>query len=170
MEQHQNVVDNSVKIGKSLWNYPNTAIGATWGAVGLLQGAEYNYDPDTGVHEVTKHPQLGVISNFLFPLIGISRGGAISLGEVVNYMGDRANPSMIITSAYATFSDENGNKYKPKIILGAHENKHVEQSRSLGPIYLPTYLYNGALSGNNWMEIEANKAGSEALKKKEHER
>jgi hypothetical protein len=123
----------------NIWAVPNTAAGLVWGGAGMMFGADVKYNETTGTFEFTENP------------IGFGNS-AMSLGNTVNYFHDY-KPDMEHYSSY-------NNSFW--ILSRAHEYAHTQQSKYMGPLYLPIYFINGGpfVGHGNWMEKEADEYGA----------
>jgi hypothetical protein len=86
----------------------------------------------------------------------LMQGAAISLGNTQTYMNGY-NEKSEFSSIYTG----------KMIVVGDHEYKHTEQSKILGPLYLPVYIGSGGWWSNhgNWMERQADEYGRQQLNK-----
>lgn len=133
-------------LGK-IWNLPNTALGLSWGGVGLAtesllapfrlaakpfgyKGKIFDFRITVGNNAIQFHSH---------PLMVF---GAVSLGNT-NHYGDILPAGRGLTSPYT------GN-YIPDV--AKHEEGHTYQSQLLGPLFLPVYFASGGISGNNPFE------------------
>lgn len=100
-----------------VWALPNTAVGLTFGTIGLPFGANMHWDSQNAILQVTNHPLMGT---------------AMSLGDV-NVFGANTPPHTpgVIVRA---------------VTVGYEEALHSMQSRILGPLYFPAHLLAGTFS------------------------
>lgn len=127
------------------WTSPNTALGLLLGGAGVPFGAEMHYDKEKGTIYFTNNPLS-------------SLDGAITFGNTINYFNN-FYPETQINSWYT----------RKNIIVGDHENEHVNQAKRFGPLYLPIYLGSGGISGYNWMERQADEIGNKAYNERRKE-
>jgi len=133
-----------------VWASPNTAIGLAYGAAGYIYGAA------TGQKVIVS------IGNNALQFEGnpLGLGGAITLGNTINYFGTEAKPN----EPWPTYEANNGNwsgSVDDTIILGKHEQEHTYQYETLGPLFLPIYSVYGIANPNNPFEQAADKAGNQ---------
>jgi hypothetical protein len=136
-------------VGK-IWNLPNTALGLSWGGIGLatetilapfkLAAKPLGYKGKVFDFRVNvKHNAIQFHSH---PLMIF---GAISLGNT-NHYGDSLPAGRGLVSRYT-------GRWIPDV--ASHEEGHTYQSQLLGPLFLPVYFAAGGISSKNPFEIMA---------------
>jgi hypothetical protein len=130
-------------VGK-VWNAPNSAIGAAYGALGIGVGAVARAFDDTAPKPKVfwRDNALQFTNN---PFGGVS---AITLGNTTTWRDDPfgpPNPRWFERDGSPRL--ENGHTYPQ------HETAHTYQGQQLGPLYLPSNLLGGlnaVLHGEGW--------------------
>jgi hypothetical protein len=110
-----------------IWNAPNTAVGLTYGLIGI---------PTEGIG--WEHGQLQFKGHLLQRLLS-GNSGAITIGDAGIYPAG-FGPGTIRNQATGQ-------------TLGLEESYHSSQGRILGPLYLPANLLGGILGlihGGSW--------------------
>jgi hypothetical protein len=120
------------KIIPKIWASPNTAIGLAIGVAGYLAGKSTGKDVDIRMGENS--------IQFIGSPFG---GGALTLGNVENYFGDRSSPEK--EWPLYQYNDNSWDIINPSQTqyLGNHEIFHTYQAEKFGPFFLPIYLYQG---------------------------
>ncbi len=159
--EHEGLGENVEKVAGDIWNLPNTAIGATIGAIGIMLGANYEYDEENRIHNVIGNPIFHEFSENL----GL---WATTFGQVVNYFGyeeDYENGIDIPVYTYEyTQTRKDGFSDDDLSIWREHENRHVQQYRKWGPFFLPKYLLDNPFTYKNEFEADADKYGNQKYK------
>ena len=167
--EHEGLGENVEKVAGDMWNLPNTAIGATIGAIGIMLGANYEYDEENRIHNVIGNPIFHEFSENL----GL---WATTFGQVVNYFGyeeDYENGIDVVVPTYE-YRERSRSKitehfqlretFDDKVVLREHENRHVQQYRKWGPFFLPKYLLDNPFTYKNEFEADADKYGNQKYK------
>ncbi|MGN0929306.1 MAG: hypothetical protein ACI4N3_01560 [Alphaproteobacteria bacterium] len=175
IEDHTNLVGNTLTVLGDIWNLPNTMIGATIGAIGVLLGARHEYDEENRIHNIIGNPLFHML-NGLFGEENLN-DWATTFGQVVNYFGYVDDYGDGIDIANRTY--EYSERVKEARELGLfvevpteddwtiwreHENRHVQQYRQWGPLFLPMYLLDNPFTSKNRFEADADKYGNQKYK------
>lgn len=119
------------------WTVPNTLIGVLIGALGLPFGARVHWQRELPALVFTRWPW--------------GPGGALTLGNVIVYTGERLEVSC------RTYAHRAGRCEEPPVSLAEHERAHVLQYMALGPLFLPLYLLSGGIHVRNRFERAADR-------------
>jgi hypothetical protein len=119
------------------WTLPNTLLGLLAAFIGVAFGARMRWQPRELALVVRRWPW--------------SRGGALTLGNVIVHTGERLDTPCL------TYAHRAGRGIEPPVSLADHERAHVYQYMLFGPLFLPLYLLCGGVSVRNPFERAADR-------------
>lgn len=123
----------------AIWTSPNTLLGLLLGLPGLAFGARLTVGD----------------AALVFLRYPWGSGSALTLGNVIVCRRET------LDVACTSYAERHGlcKPGGPRHRLGDHERAHVWQAMTLGPLFLPIYLFAGGISPRNRFEQAADRYG-----------